>query len=266
MNAPHPDRETGEPALLTVARGLQVLRAFRSDRQALSNAELVRRTGLPKATVSRLTSTLLQTGFLRQSPGRRTFELGPMPLGIGHAYVSSSELIGLANPLLQDLADRLDVSVALAARDQLDMLYLGYRASHKVATLRMGLGSLLPMGRTAIGHAYLWGLPARQRASLVRALQKQAADPARLKARIHASFTELDATGTCAVLGDYQRDAYAVALPVAIGRRRILLALSCGKVLLRPRAAEAERRRIAPALIEAAARLEKLLRGFDGEP
>ena len=40
-------------ALLTVSRGLQVLRAFRGERNPLSNAEIVARTGLPKSTVSR---------------------------------------------------------------------------------------------------------------------------------------------------------------------------------------------------------------------
>ncbi|MGT2493933.1 helix-turn-helix domain-containing protein [Cupriavidus basilensis] len=34
-------------------RGLEVLGAFRADRKALSNTEIVRRTGLSKAIVSR---------------------------------------------------------------------------------------------------------------------------------------------------------------------------------------------------------------------
>ena len=36
---------------------------FRAARAPLSNAELVRRTGLPKATVSRLTTTLISIGI-----------------------------------------------------------------------------------------------------------------------------------------------------------------------------------------------------------
>src|SRR4051794_20577612 len=106
-----------EAALLTVERGMQVLRAFRCHRACLSNAELVRRTGLPKSTVSRLTSTLLQVGFLRHVPGGREFELATGSLTMGHAFVSSSELLHRADPLLQELAERLDLSVALAVGD-----------------------------------------------------------------------------------------------------------------------------------------------------
>lgn len=252
--------------VLTVARGMQVLRAFRSDRASLSNAELVRRTGLSKATVSRLTTTLLQLGALRRVPGGREFELGAAPVGIGHAYLAGSDLLELANPFLQDLADRLDVSVALAIRDELEMLYLGYRVGHKVATLRLGQGSVLPLGTTSIGHAYLWGLPPAERASLIAVvLRAYGANAHQVERSIQASFRDLQSTGTCAVLAGYQRDAYGVALPVRVGLRGIVMGLSCGKADMQPDLA-AEQRRIAPVLRKAAKEFERLMADFDGEP
>src|SRR6476620_7244942 len=98
-----------ETALVTVERGMQVLRAFRCDRGSLSNAELVRRTGLSKATVSRLTSTLLEVGFLRHTTGSREFELATGSIGIGHAFLAGNELAQVAGPHLQRLADALNV-------------------------------------------------------------------------------------------------------------------------------------------------------------
>ena len=250
--------------LMTVERGLEVLRAFRSDRAPLTNAELVRRTGLPKATISRLTSTLLQVGFLRLVPGQRGFELSAGALGIGHAYLATNDMLQAAQPLMQELADRLDVSVALGIPDGTDMLYVGYRVSRKVATLRLGIGSVLPMSTTSIGRAYLWGLPPAQQRALIDEHQRRAGTQGEaLAASIHASFAELEAEGTCAVLGGYQRGAYGVALPVRLGSRGILMGMSCGKAdveLDLP----SERERIAPALKDAAARLQALLAGFDG--
>lgn len=252
--------------ILTVTRGMSVLRAFRSDRAPVSNAELVRRTGLSKATVSRLTSTLLQLGFLRHVPEGREFELATGGLGVGHALVASSELVRIAEPVLQDLADGLGVSVALAVPDDLDMLYVAYRASRRVATLRLGTGSVLPMGTTSIGHAYLWGLPARQRTRLVARLKDAAGTQGRAVARgIEASFAELEASGVCSVLGGFQRDAFGIATPVHIGAGRVVMGLSCGRADMQPELA-AERRRIAPDLKAAAARLEQLLAHVDGQP
>lgn len=252
------------PTVLTVERGLRVLREFKSDRPALSNSELVRRTGLSKATVSRLTTTLMQLGFLRHVRDSREFELGTASLGVGQAFLAASDLLRIANPFLQELADRLDVSVALADRSGLDMLYIGYRASRKVATLRLGIGSVLPMGSTAIGHAYMWGLTAERRQQLVANIKREASTGASVLGKsMRKSFAELKATGTCAVLGGYQRDAYAVALPVIIGRDRIVMGLSCGKADIKPDLA-AERERMAPVLIKAAREFEQLLADFAG--
>ncbi|HSW20554.1 MAG TPA: IclR family transcriptional regulator [Ramlibacter sp.] len=250
--------------ILTVSRGMQVLRAFQSSRAPLANAELVRRTGLSKATVSRLTTTLLQLGFLRHVRGSRQFELAAAPLGIGHAFVASSELLQIAEPCLQQLADRLGVSVALAIADGPDMLYIAYRASKKVATLRLGVGSVLPMATTSIGHAYLWALPAQQRSPLLARLKAAVGDRAPEVVRgMNHSFDELTLSGVCGVLGGFQRDAYGVAVPIHVGRAGTVMGLSCGKADVQPDLA-AERKRIAPVLKATAAQLEEMLAGCEG--
>lgn len=117
---------------------------------------LVRRTGLPKATVSRLTTTLISVGYLRRVGGGRQFELSAGALSIGHAYLEANPVTRIVNPIMQKLADKLDLSVALAIPHHVDMLYIAWRASVKIATLRLGVGSLLPMESTAVGRAYLY--------------------------------------------------------------------------------------------------------------
>jgi DNA-binding IclR family transcriptional regulator len=256
----------GTATMLTVSRGLAVLRAFRCDRAPLSNGELVRRTGFSKASVSRLTSTLMQVGFLRHVQGGRGFELAVGSLGMGHASLASSDIVQAALPLMQQLADRLGVSVALAVGDGLDMLYIAYCVGHRVATLRLGTGSVLPMGTTSIGHAYLWGLPVQPRNRLVARLKTAAGDQARkMMQGMDASLSELAATGACAVLGGFQRDAFGVSVPVRIGRAQTVMGLSCGKADVQPDLA-AERKRISPVLKAAAAQLEKQLADIDGQP
>jgi len=255
----------GKSTILTVQRGMQVLRAFRSDRAPLSNAELVRRTGLPKSTISRLTTTLLNQGFLRRAPGGREFELGPAPASIGHAYIAGSELLHIANPFLQELADELDVSVALSIRDGLEMLYVGYRTSHRVGTLRLGVGSLLPLGSTSIGRAYMWGLPEPERQTLLELLCCNAGSGANsLLCSIQASFEQLEQTGICSVLSGFQRDAYGIALPVVVGRKKNVMSMSCGRARIQPDLV-AESSLMAPVLLKAAEQFQDLLVDFDGE-
>lgn len=252
--------------ILSVSRGLQVLRTFRASRAPLSNAEIVRRTGMSKAAASRLTSTLLQLGYLRRAPGSREFELGAGPVSLGDAYVQGSQLLHRAKPLMQELADRVGASVALAIGDGLEMLYVGYCVSRRIATLRLGVGSLLPMGTTSIGRAWLSIQPVPQRTALVAALQRQAGTggPA-LQRAIEAGFAELQETDVCSVLGEYQRDVFGLSTPLRVGSRRIPMALSCGAAGLGSDLKVASRQMAAPLRV-AAENLEACLADIDGMP
>jgi DNA-binding IclR family transcriptional regulator len=251
---------------LTLERGLEVLRAFHAERIPLSNAELVRRTGHSKATISRLTTTLLRVGFLRRVGGGRLFELATGALSLGHTYLQVNPISQLAQPVMQALADKLNVSVALATPDHLDMLYIGYCTGARIATLRLGVGSLLPMGSTSVGRAYMWGLPPTQRRACVASVKAAAGPNSRtVQNGIDEAFRDLEENGVSMSVGDYQRDAYGIALPLEVGIERALMTLSCGAVELEPNVV-ALRRRIVPALKAAAEQLNTLLRDVEGLP
>jgi DNA-binding IclR family transcriptional regulator len=217
--------------MLTTRRGLDVLRAFRSERDALGNAELVRRTSISKAAVSRITSTLLTLGFLTRVPGARQFQLGVRPLSIGQAYLEASPISRAARPLMQSLADELNVSTALAIANGLDMLYLAYCKGSNISTLRLGVGSLLPIAVTSLGRAYLWGLDDSSRNSLLADIAVQAgnASAERLKG-ITDAFNDLETVGYCMSVVEYQPDAFGVAVPVRLGTGKTLMALNAGAV------------------------------------
>jgi DNA-binding IclR family transcriptional regulator len=255
--------DTQKGVTLTVERGLEVLRAFRAARASLSNAELVRRTRLPKATVSRLTTTLISIGYLRRVGGGRQFELSAGALSIGHAYLEANHVTRLVNPVMQKLADKLDLSVALAVPHHLDMLYVAWRAGVKIATLRLGVGSLLPMESTAVGRAYLYALPEEEREPLIAALLEAAGDDAdKVRRNLDVAFADLEQSGVCMSVGEYQRNAYGIALPIVVGRSRTLMALNCGAVELEVDMA-AIRRRVIPELKAAADTLTFILADVD---
>ncbi len=252
--------------MLTVRRGLEVLRVFRSERAALGNADIVRRTQISKASVSRITSTLVTLGFLARVPGGRQFQLGTRPLSLGRAYLEASPLASAAYPLMQSIADELNVSTALAIGDHLDMLYVAYCKGSNISTLRLGVGSLLPMAVTSVGRAYLWGLTETERTALLARIRTQAGPLGEEKMQgIDRAFQDLDASGFCMSVVEYQRDAFGVAVPVRLGQEGTLMAFSCGAVLqgaTRQMLSES----IAPRLKEAAQALRKALSAVDCTP
>ncbi|MBU9548032.1 IclR family transcriptional regulator [Burkholderia multivorans] len=244
---------------MTLDRGLQLLRAFHADRAPRTIRELEIGTGMSKSAVSRLTSTLVHLGFLRRIAGGPHLELAGAVFGIGQAFVDTSSVTRLVHPVIQRLAEQLNVSVALAVPDHLEMLYIAYRASSQTSTLRLGVGSLVPMSTTAIGRAWLWALPERDRSRyLMRLLETAGPQAAEISSRIERSFDELRSTGLCTSVGEYQRNSYGIALPIRVGRSAIPMSLSCGAVEV-DTDIEVNRRRIAPELKRVAIELTALL-------
>jgi len=68
-----------------LARGLEVLRAFQDCGGPLGNQEIAQRTGLPKPTVSRLTHTLKQLGYIVHDERLAKYRTGPGVLALGQS-------------------------------------------------------------------------------------------------------------------------------------------------------------------------------------
>ena len=107
-----------------LARGLEVLRAFRVGNQPMGNQELAEITGLPKPTVSRLTYTLTRLGYLSYNERIGKYRLGSAVLTLGYSMLAGLTVRDIARPLLQEIADYSGVSAALGDRDRLNVLYV----------------------------------------------------------------------------------------------------------------------------------------------
>jgi DNA-binding IclR family transcriptional regulator len=85
-----PDEEKADRQFVTsLARGLEVLRAFQPEDGSLGNQELAARTGLPKPTVSRITHTLTMLGYLDYDARHARYMIAPAVLSLGHACVGA---------------------------------------------------------------------------------------------------------------------------------------------------------------------------------
>ncbi len=256
------------PVTLTLDRGLQVLRAFRAHNASLCASELAQRTGLPRTVVARLAATLLHLGYLRHAAGGTRFELASGVAAIGQAWLDADPIARAATPVIQALADKLGMAVALAVPDQLDMLTVAYGAASGgsmgstacVESPRMGVGRLAPMERTAIGHAWLWGLPEYERRRyFLRLLEAAGAQASMLRKTIESSFEALREWGVCATQDIFEQAVYgSIALPLRAGQWRMPIALGVTTTESAPDLA-ALRARVLPDLSHAARELTVLL-------
>ena len=96
--------------VLSLERGLAVMRAFRDPDSALTISEVAERTGLSRATVRRILLTLHELGYV--AVDRRAFSLTAEVLELAKPFVTSGDPWEFAKPYLQSLTDRLGESAS----------------------------------------------------------------------------------------------------------------------------------------------------------
>jgi IclR family transcriptional regulator, positive regulator for flagellar biogenesis len=96
------DPDVGSSATSNVSaleRGISVLRCFDENTRSLGNQQLSLLTGIPKPTLTRLTSTLVNLGLLKQDTATESFVLGPGIMPMARAFLANLAFRASARPL-----------------------------------------------------------------------------------------------------------------------------------------------------------------------
>ena len=200
----------------SLERGADILRAFRPGSALLGNMELAERTGLSRSTVSRLTQTLVGTGFLQVDPRTRAYRLAPTVLSLAHAMRSGSTLLAVATPLMRAAAQAHRINVGLAAPDGDEMVYLeSIRYNPRPSLRSVVSGQRVPMELTSLGRAYLASASPERREELLahfrRARQAHWAD---LEPAMRGAVDDVEQRGFCTA--SWQPEVMAVATPLCL--------------------------------------------------
>ena len=222
------EAETDRQFVTVLSRGLELLRAFRRGERYLGNGEFASRTGLPKATVNRLTYTLTRLGYLEYQAELGKYCLGAGVLALGYAYLSGLSIRDAARPLLAQLAAETESSVVLGAREQLHMVCLEISQGHPLFRLNLDLGVRVPHGLTALGRAHLCGLDAAPRNAWMQryGAESEAASWPETEASILQAVSDYQQHGFCYSLGRWNPEVYAVGVPLVAADGSGTLALS----------------------------------------
>jgi IclR family pca regulon transcriptional regulator len=170
-------RGTGPDFVEALARGLDVLACFSSDRPVMSLTEVATAADLARPTARRLLLTLEELGFVRSTGGQ--FQLTPKVLTLGMAYIGALGLWDVARPHLERLVARTGESSSIAQLDGSDIVYVARVAVPKLITLRVEIGTRFPAVLTSQGKVLLAALSPDE-------LSRTLAEPSR--ARLLPSF------------------------------------------------------------------------------
>lgn len=128
--------------------------------EALSRSELLglrevtQETGIPKSTVFRILSTLVELGYVTRDP-HRNYRISPNLSTLVSDEAGTEELRRLALPLMLDLRDKYGETVNLAVQQSDKVTYVEVVPSEFALRLQESRGASVPAHASALGKAIL---------------------------------------------------------------------------------------------------------------
>jgi IclR family transcriptional regulator, pca regulon regulatory protein len=151
-----PREGTGPDFIEALARGLEVIAAFRPGQPIMGLTDVASATGLARPTVRRILLTLTELGYVRTEG--KGFALTPKVLELGVAYVRSMGLWDIARPHMETLVRSTNESCSIAQLDGPDIVYVARVAVPKIVGLTVQIGTKFPALQTSLGKVLLAAL------------------------------------------------------------------------------------------------------------
>jgi len=248
-----------DPNFMTsLARGLQVIRAFTEQQPRLTIAEVARLSGLSRAAARRCLLTLEKLGYAG-SDGR-SFHLTPKILALGYAFLSSTSLPGALQPFLERVSEQLRESCSAGVLDDGEVVYIARAATRRIMSVGLSVGSRLPAFWTSMGRVLLAHLPPAEQRRRLEALRPHAFTERTVtdKAQLARLLEQVRQRGYCIVEQELEIGLRSVAVPVTNAAGQVVAAMNCGLQAQRVSRRELESR-ILPVLQATAQDLRVLL-------
>lgn len=223
-----PVRERSERAWgVAISRAFEVLTCFTPQQPELGNGDIVRATGLPKATVSRLTCILVELGYLSPTSSGK-YRLAWGVVSLGYPLLTRMSLRQLARPAMHELAQQYRVNVNLGALHRLGVVFVESVRHDESSATRPDIGAPRSLLRSAMGRALLLALDESRRAAL---LNKAAlADPDGYQGfpqRLEQARRCMIERGFCVSDGEHRAGYLALAVPMRTAAPDEPLAFNC---------------------------------------
>jgi IclR family pca regulon transcriptional regulator len=150
---------TDQEYIPSLEKGLAVIELFSAEAPELTLSQIARELNLTPGSARRVLCTLEALGYLKCEENR--FSLTPRVLQLGFAYLSSQPLAKVVQPILMDIAIKLQVNCSVAVLDETDVVYVARATYRYIKRERdyVALGSRFPAHATSPGKVLLAALP-----------------------------------------------------------------------------------------------------------
>ena len=111
------------------AKGLRIISLFGPERKALSLKEIAESLEANKSSVYRFTNTLVALNYLDKDPQTKLLSLGQRAYLLGLSLVNSFSLLDVVKPFVDEVRERLNISIDSCVLEGQFLLQLYFRAA-----------------------------------------------------------------------------------------------------------------------------------------
>jgi IclR family transcriptional regulator, pca regulon regulatory protein len=234
-------------------RGLRVLTAFERSEERLTQSQLARKLGLPRATVRRALLTLTHLGYVVTED--KTYRLAPRVLTLATAYLTTNPVSRVLQPACDALAEEFQASCTTAVLDGAVAVMVARALPRHPLPIGQGLGFQVPAARSALGRVLISGLDDEQRRAYL--LGNVTTDEDSLR-QIEAELAQVRAQGYAYVAHEVETGFHSIAVPLRRWDDIQIAALNVGSNIERL-AADDMLQRVLPVLQATATKLQPQL-------
>jgi IclR family pca regulon transcriptional regulator len=243
----------------SLARGLEVLRAFNRTRRKMTLSEVAAETGNTRAGARRILLTLVHEGYAVADG--KLFDLTPQVLELGYSVLSSKGAWDIARPFIDHLSAELRESVSAAVLDKFDVVYVTGAQYHRVLSVGITVGARFPAHCTATGRVLLAAQPDEmwpgmiQNIPLTRMTDRTVTD----RAGFRRVLEETRAQGWSLVDQELETGLISVAVPLCNSSGGLVGAINVGVPTVR-QTAQGMLDTVLPRLLETVASISQALK------
>jgi DNA-binding IclR family transcriptional regulator len=152
----------------SIDNGIRILEVLENADGPLALKDLSTRSELDPASAHRYLASFVRCGLARQETDSR-YDFGPLALRIGLAAMRRIEPVQLAEQALPDLVAETGYTALLAVWSNRGPTVVRWQRSRDPLVTNLGLGSVLPVRRSAVGTILVAYLPAAVTADVLTA-------------------------------------------------------------------------------------------------
>ena len=237
------------PGTAAIDRGADLLVRVLESPEPVALTDVAAAAGIPKSTASRLITALERRGLVQQAGERGRLRPGPAILRVAERGLLERNLIELARPSLDALAEFTGETINLAVPGPLGVEHIAQVESHHFLGAGQWMGRTVDYHSTANGKVFL----AFGRAPLPEALPARTVATIVDLACLQAELESVRTSGFAVAVDELEPGLAAIAAPVRGTDGDVIAALSVtGPTLRMPPARIAE---LQPVLTQEAKRL-----------